>query len=89
MHAYKITVKGLVQGVGFRYYCYKEAEVYGIKGYVQNLINGDVEIFAEGDDGIINDFIESVKRGPRYSRVNSINIVEIKYENKYDTFSIY
>lgn len=89
MKAIKITVKGMVQGVGFRYFCFKEAELLGIKGYAKNLINGDVEIFAEGEDGLLTEFIESVKRGPRYSRVKSLNIVEIKYENKYNTFSVY
>ena len=79
----------MVQGVGFRYYCFKEAELLGINGYAKNLINGDVEILAEGEDGLLNEFIQAVKRGPRYSRVNSLNIVEIKYENKYNTFSVY
>lgn len=89
MKTLKITVKGLVQGVGFRYFCYREAELRGIKGYAKNLINGNVEIVAEGEEGMINEFIKTVKSGPRYSRVNSLNIVEIKYENKYNTFSVY
>lgn len=89
MKTLKITVKGLVQGVGFRYFCSREADLRGIKGYAKNLINGDVEIVAEGEEGMINEFINEVKIGPRYSRVNSLNIVEIKYDNKYNTFSVY
>lgn len=37
MRAIRIIVKGLVQGVGFRYYCYKTAKEYGITGYAKNL----------------------------------------------------
>jgi len=83
---YELNIKGKVQGVGFRYFAAQEAELLGINGYAKNLINGDVEILAEGEDGLLNEFIQAVKRGPRYSRVNSLNIVEIKYENKYNTF---
>lgn len=85
----KIIIKGMVQGVGFRYYCYKEAASLGLLGYVKNLYNGDVEIEVEGNEGAINEFIKLVQIGPEHSRVTSISVENEKYEKIYTTFSIY
>jgi acylphosphatase len=85
----KIIIKGMVQGVGFRYYCYKEATALGLLGYVKNIYNGDVEIEVEGNDGAVNEFIKLVQIGPEHSRVTSISVESEKYENIYTTFSIY
>lgn len=47
MIAKKYIISGRVQGVGFRWFIKKIAETLDIKGYVMNLPNGDVEIWAE------------------------------------------
>jgi len=44
-----ITVKGRVQGVGFRYSAMEAAEELGIKGFVRNMPDGSVYIEAEGE----------------------------------------
>jgi acylphosphatase len=85
----KIIIKGMVQGVGFRYYCFKIATALGLLGYAKNLYNGDVEIEVEGEDGAVNEFINLVKIGPEHSRVTSISVESDKYEKIYTTFSIY
>ncbi len=64
-----ILVKGRVQGVGFRWFTMNQAESYSIKGYVKNLNNGDVEVFAEGDDNQLLEFINKLKEGPPFSHV--------------------
>lgn len=53
----KITVYGLVQGVGFRPYVQRVAELFDIKGNVKN-IGGIVEIFINADNKILNDFVQ-------------------------------
>ena len=45
----RITVRGIVQGVGFRPFVYAKARALGISGTVKNL-GSEVEIFARGDD---------------------------------------
>lgn len=85
----KIIVKGLVQGVGFRYYCYKSALQLGLFGYAKNNYNGDVEIEVEGDESAVNEFIDLVKIGPEYSKVTSISVENSKYEKTYAGFSVY
>ena len=47
--ALAITVKGRVQGVGFRFSTVREAEELGIKGFVENRMDGSVYIEAEGE----------------------------------------
>lgn len=42
------TVKGIVQGVGFRYWTLGEAERLGLVGSAGNRDNGTVEVIAEG-----------------------------------------
>lgn len=89
MPTIRIIVKGLVQGVGYRYFCYRNANNYGIKGYAKNLFNGDVEVLAQGEAGLINDFIKRLTIGPPSSRVKSIHKEQIKNEEYFKTFEIY
>ena len=42
----KVTVKGFVQGVGYRFFAVRQANNLGVKGYVKNLIDGGVEAVA-------------------------------------------
>ena len=44
-----VTVFGHVQGVGFRYWAQAQARELGLAGYVTNLMDGRVEILAEGN----------------------------------------
>jgi len=70
--AYRVTLRGIVQGVGFRPFVYREAERFAIRGRVWNN-NGDVEILAAGD-GFCG-FIDSVKQNkPASSWIESISI---------------
>lgn len=57
----KITVWGIVQGVGFRPYIVKLAKKYGVKGQVRNL-GGMVEILAQSDYFVMKAFLEAIKK---------------------------
>jgi len=57
----RLIAKGVVQGVGFRYFVRNRALNNNIKGLVRNLPDGSVEIFAEGNEDNINKFIEEVR----------------------------
>ncbi len=84
----KMTVRGMVQGVGFRFYCYRQAAALGIRGYAKNLYSGDVEIEAEGDEGVVKEFVKLVEIGPKFSKVNSVSVIRMPYEGKNKDFSI-
>ena len=55
--AFHITVRGTVQGVGFRPFVYRLANELGLAGWVQNR-SGDVTIHIEGEDGAVDRFQE-------------------------------
>ncbi len=84
----KAIVKGFVQGVGFRYFCYRKASEYNLNGYAKNLRDGSVEIEAEGNRSLIHDFIKELKKGPVNARVKSVTVEEFPFENKYNDFVI-
>ena len=85
--AKRFVVYGRVQGVGFRYFTWKEAERIGIKGTVRNCIDGSVEIIAEGNDDQLQDFHNWLKVGPRTANIE--RVLEDYIENKrYPDFSI-
>ena len=83
-----ITVCGLVQGVGFRYFVLNQAERFGLNGFVRNLFDGGVEIVVEGDRSIVEEFIKSVKTGPRLARVTDLMIDWQKPEQQFHEFTI-
>jgi acylphosphatase len=85
----KIIVKGLVQGVGYRYFCYRKAKEYSLTGYAKNLVNGDVEIEVEGDKYLIMSFMKELKIGPAKSNVTVLDHVFTEYEDEYDEFRMY
>ncbi len=58
-----ITVEGSVQGVGYRAFVLRTAQSFGITGFVRNLPNGGVEIFAQTkNDGQLKQFLEAIER---------------------------
>ncbi len=67
----RITVRGIVQGVGFRPFVYAKAWALGISGTVKNL-GSEVEIFARGDN--FESFVAEVSRGPPLSRIDSVEV---------------
>jgi len=69
-----LFISGLVQGVGYRYFAIRKASAYSLKGFAKNLIDGRVEVVAEGEMGLIEEFIKDLKRGPISSNVTDIRI---------------
>jgi len=67
----RITVRGIVQGVGFRPFVYAQACDLGIAGSVKNL-GSEVEIFARGER--FEEFVGAVSRGPPLSRIDSVEV---------------
>ncbi|MCD6423620.1 MAG: acylphosphatase [Elusimicrobia bacterium] len=71
----KITVSGIVQGVGFRWFVERNARAIGLSGTVRNLFNGNVEIKAKGTEKQIKELIKTLYNGP--GRVNDVFVEDI------------
>jgi acylphosphatase len=67
-----IIVRGRVQGVYFRVYTHKQALKMGVRGYVRNLANGDVEIVAGAAPEVMQQFLTWCRRGPLLARVDEL-----------------
>ena len=65
-------VKGRVQGVGFRWFVQNEAARIGLRGWVRNTDDGDVEVMAAGSPDQLEDLVLALGRGTRGSRVDNI-----------------
>jgi acylphosphatase len=68
----RAVVSGHVQMVGFRAFAEARAERYGVSGYVRNLATGEVEVVAEGDRSLLEEFLAEVRRGPRGAYVRDV-----------------
>jgi hydrogenase maturation protein HypF len=73
----KITIRGIVQGVGFRPFVFAQAHALGIDGTVKNL-GSEVEIFACGEQ--FEAFLAAVSRGPPLSRIDSVEVTAARHE---------
>ena len=85
--AFFCRVRGKVQGVGFRYSAIREAQRLGIKGFVRNSSDGNVEVWAEGSRKQLDLLLKWLHRGPPYARVDSVKTEE-KEPRGYDDFSV-
>jgi len=78
MKAIEVFISGIVQGVGFRYFTLKVARELGIKGYVKNLLDGRVYIYAVGDEKSLEKLLEKVKIGPPLAVVRDVVVREVE-----------
>jgi acylphosphatase len=64
----------MVQGVFFRDTCRREAQSAGVSGWVRNRGDGAVEAVFEGEDDAVEAMCRWCRSGPRYARVESVDI---------------
>ncbi len=83
-----LRVGGRVQGVGFRWHVQQAAERLGVRGYVRNLPDGDVEVAAEGPSEAVEAVVETVRRGPRSSRVARFDRRDLETLRGFERFEV-
>ena len=83
-----VLISGKVQGVGFRNFTQMNAKQLGINGYAKNLPNGKVEVVAEGDKSQLDALVTLLKKGPRFARVDSLDVDERPFTGEYKAFGI-
>ncbi|MGD9587416.1 MAG: acylphosphatase [Pyrinomonadaceae bacterium] len=86
--ARKFLVRGLVQGVGFRYFTQRSAARHQVLGYVRNLEDGRVEAFAQGPEAAVEAFKQDLTAGPRFSSVDDIEEFVMDLTNEFSSFRI-
>ena len=82
MFKYKITVTGEVQGIGYRYFVSKETQKLNLTGWVRNLPDGNVEITVEGEQNILENFVNILKTKHLYARIDDMKISKTEITKK-------
>ena len=77
MFRYLIIVDGRVQGVGFRYFTQITAHTLNLTGWCENLMNGKVKIEIQGLENDIHSFIDTIKKGNNFCRVDHMDLTNI------------
>jgi acylphosphatase len=87
--AKRFLVSGEVQGVGYRFFAQRVADRLGVAGYVKNLSDGRVEVYAIGTAAQLSSMRAELARGPRAAEVSSVSEEEETVQAKYaDGFGI-
>ncbi len=69
-----ISVIGLVQGVGFRWFVLQKARALKLDGWVRNLDDGSVEALAAGPKLAVDQLLHCLREGPEGSRVDAVTL---------------
>jgi acylphosphatase len=72
----RVTIGGDVQGVGYRAWIEREARAGGVRGWVRNRLNGDVEALFAGPPDAVEALCAACWRGPAQARVDKVEVVE-------------
>jgi len=74
-------VRGRVQGVGFRYFVEHFAKSLGIRGWVRNVDDGSVEVYAMGTPAQLSELAGYLWKGPRWAEVRGVEELEAPVED--------
>jgi acylphosphatase len=88
MVQYEIKITGRVQGVGFRYYTQKIARDLELNGWVKNTPDRTVLAMVQGDEKVIETFIDYIKIGPALSRVDKILKFKMPVIKEFSDFEV-
>ncbi|MEM6998895.1 MAG: acylphosphatase [Pseudomonadota bacterium] len=80
-------VSGRVQGVCFRMSTSQQAKILGLTGWVRNLEDGRVEVFASGEESLLAQLEQWLTYGPEMAQVINIEYNDVEYQ-EFPDFSI-
>jgi len=67
-----LEIHGRVQGVGFRWFVKQQARALGLRGWISNKPNGNVELAAAGDTEALEKLARVAEKGPPGAVVESV-----------------
>jgi acylphosphatase len=75
-----LSIKGKVQGVGYRAFVELQAELLDLEGWVRNRRDGTVEAFVAGDPQKIEKLVNECSKGPPAARIATIDVSDAAEE---------
>jgi acylphosphatase len=67
-----LSIRGRVQGVGYRAWARREARKRALRGWVRNRGDGSVEALLIGEEPAVTAMVEACRRGPMMARVTDV-----------------
>ncbi len=67
-------VYGIVQGVGYRYFVYRNAKSLNLTGFAKNMYDGTVWVIAEGEEVNLKKLYDILLIGPTYAYVKKVEV---------------
>jgi acylphosphatase len=67
-----VTIRGRVQGVGYRAWVEHQASARALEGWVRNRRDGSVEALFAGSEDVVADIVTACRRGPSSARVADV-----------------
>lgn len=83
-----LRITGLVQGVSYRASTVDQARRLGVKGWVRNHPNGDVEAMAEAAPEVIDRFVAWCLKGPPEAQVEGVAVTDAPIDTPFTTFEV-
>lgn len=71
-----VTVRGRVQGVGYRAWTVRRARALGLSGHVRNLADGSVEATFSGPGAAVAAMLDACREGPSAARVDEVAVTD-------------
>jgi acylphosphatase len=78
LRAVLVRIYGRVQRVGYRRFVLDTAQELGLTGYVKNEKDGSVTVFTQGDDAVVEKFIEMLKSPLQPAHVRSVDVKDAR-----------
>ncbi|OBX02964.1 acylphosphatase [Gallibacterium genomosp. 3] len=88
MKTEQFIIYGHVQGVGFRFFTWREAQRIGVTGWVKNQSNGSVAVLAQGTEQQLETFYHWLQQGPKTATVNYVESFIVENNTIYSDFQI-
>lgn len=82
------TVRGRVQGVGFRYFVVRQAVELGLVGWVANASDGSVRCVAEGPPERLDALADALASGPLGAVVDAVDVVRMPGTGRFERFAV-
>jgi len=86
--AVRVKVHGCVQGVCFRHFTSRRAAELDLSGYVRNLPDGTVDVYAEGEREKLEELIRHLRAGPPAATVDRVEVAWGEHGGNYSGFGI-
>ncbi|GAB3382360.1 acylphosphatase [Azotobacter armeniacus] len=77
-------VSGRVQGVCYRQSTALHAERLALAGWVQNLADGRVEAWVEGEETAVRELADWLWKGPQHARVDGVELENVTLQGFVD-----